>query len=1248
MQLSATLAAMEGAHRTGTGVFSGTDRFRVIEELGAGSMCVVYRVRDGEHGEVVALKTLRHLDPGSIYRLKQEFRALSQFDHPNLVSFYELIQTREGWFVSMELVEGMDFLTFVRGVEAGRESKARTQSTWRSASASQFHSSAPSGPSVKSEVVHQYKPLADGRLPDLIQLRSCLRQLTEGVHRLHDAGRVHRDLKPSNVLVTDAGRVVILDFGLVAEIDQDYTEGTLQQNIAGSAAYMSPEQSVGQPLSPASDWYSVGVMLYEALTGVWPFTGHLYAILTAKQEHDPTPPSVLVPGVPRDLDELCMSLLARKPHDRPRGEEVLARLRLRQMPMAGRIVPVQHGVRFRERHLNALAKAFQAALSGKSVVGLVHGVAGMGKSALIREFVKEIRRTESVVTLKGSCFEWESLSYKALDGVMDNLTRVLRRLPNRKIRDLGSRDLAHLAELFPVLSRVDPLDLESFDTSKALAEEKLPAAFRGFGSIMQMLARKQPVIIHIDDVQWGDPETAAFLGAFLQRARRLPILMLLSYQRDAPSAFLDTLLPLLKAAECDLRAIELGVLTPEQVVGVAAGLMGADSSDPAVLDVARASGGNPGHLRTLIRQRTDAEHRVYATEPGLNEVIVAQIQKLTGPPLRLLAVLSVAGGPLPTEQAIAAAELDEDAFATITTLRAHELVIVAGLEGSDTLDVAGERLRQYLDDHLAEDLLSDAHGAIAQIMELNGQFDPHTLVNHWLGAGNEKKASLVAWLSGERALKVEDYRRGAPLLALALRLGRWSVRERQSMLLQLGYANAMIGRGLQAANFYADAVPSSPMVRVPSIETRQAEQLLSAGHLNQGTAILDRLLKAAGQNATAGGLFRGQRDRWRRFKLWRRGLEFEGREHVDVDSDEVAKVDLCWTTVNVTELADPVRAMANQSAHLLLALDVGENEGVLKAMATELYHQAIVDPQGAWPQMQDKGMELAKQLKSHAGMGRITVAAGRANFEAGRFIEAASGCIEGDKILVHHKVGVAWERFRAQLCAVRAYLRLGDLRAAASIGIPLLRQSRGAENALFQLHLVATVQPWMHVAESTSDDGLAQLNDSLARWPQEGFSLQHAHAMVGRCLLLRACGRPEEAWEALAAEWPTLEGSGLLCIPSLRADAWLARARTAVAASAAGHRGAASEAEPALKTLSKDGQQWMLPWILLLEAGLETVRGVNPATNLEKARVGFEAAGLRLGLAAATLRTGESDPYPAVQGFGDADALLAAVAPGKW
>src|SRR5207247_1187890 len=119
---------------------------------------------------------------------------------------------------------------------------------------------------------------------------------------LHTAGVVHRDIKPSNVLVDASGRVVLLDFGLAQTAAR---QGDSDVRVVGTADYMAPEQASGRKVGPEADWYSIGCILYEALTGGVPFSGAPLDVLLQKQGAEPLPPRSVAPGTPPDLDALC-------------------------------------------------------------------------------------------------------------------------------------------------------------------------------------------------------------------------------------------------------------------------------------------------------------------------------------------------------------------------------------------------------------------------------------------------------------------------------------------------------------------------------------------------------------------------------------------------------------------------------------------------------------------------------------------------------------------------------------------------------------------------------------------------------------------------------------------------------------------------------------------------------------------------------------------------------------------------------
>jgi hypothetical protein len=572
--------------------FAGTERYEIRRTLGVGAMGVVYEAFDRRRQQTVALKTLRFRDPTLLYRLKKEFRALAEVAHANLVQLHELHVEEERCFFTMELVDGVTLLEHI------------------------------------------------GAPPDLERLRAVLAQLVEGVHALHLAGKLHRDLKPSNLLVARDGRVKICDFGLVTAVLPD--EQTRSKHALGTPRYMSPEQAANLPLDEASDWYAVGAIVYEALTGRPPIDGGAFAVMRDKQLVDPVAPGEIVAGVPPDLDALCVALLDRVPSRRPTGADLLARL--------GRVPSKRPGAPFvgRRRELAALDEALATSRAGGRALE-IHGEAGSGKTGLVRRFLEGARAGGALV-LSGRCRDGETVPWAALDGVVDALADHLRRSHDEPL-PLAAGDAAALVRLFPVLARA-----ASFADLPAGAAEP-ERALAALKTLLAHLSRR-PIVVFVDDLD-AAAETRAPLSALI--APPAPALLLIGCAGEAPDVPLGPALTLgpLDAAEGEELALALLPSGPK------AGSLAAR--------VAVESGGNPRLLHLLARFAS-GERRPSERSLSLERAVEAELERL-GPDARtVLRALALAGAPLAADRlAVALGGLGIATGPALDLLRAERL-----------------------------------------------------------------------------------------------------------------------------------------------------------------------------------------------------------------------------------------------------------------------------------------------------------------------------------------------------------------------------------------------------------------------------------------------------------------------------------------------------------------------------------------------------------------------------------------------
>jgi len=302
-------------------------------------------------------------------------------------------------------------------------------------------------------------------------------------------------------------------------------------------------------------------MLYQALTGRLPFYGSIYKMLLEKQEKEPPSPDQITPGLPPELVKLAVELLRQKPEDRPKGPEVLRRLGKTNLTSNRRSSNQFFG---RERELRVLEEAFRATADGHPVVVHVTGPSDIGKTALVRRFLSDLEADDRALVFGGRCYAQELLPFKTLDNLVDQLTNHLTSLSEAEQETLLPRETAALARVFQVLERLGPVQrwINQGNESPDPVEVRR-RAFSGFRALLGALVRHRPVVLSLDDVQWGDADSASMLAELLRPKDAPAVVLLAAYTRreDLPRS-LDSVLHAEHLRGVQVVELPLGPLEP--------------------------------------------------------------------------------------------------------------------------------------------------------------------------------------------------------------------------------------------------------------------------------------------------------------------------------------------------------------------------------------------------------------------------------------------------------------------------------------------------------------------------------------------------------------------------------------------------------------------------------------------------------------------------------------------------------------
>lgn len=810
--------------------------YQIVDVLGAGGMGLVYRARHLLSEREVAIKTVRVATESMLESIRREIQMLRELRHPGVISVLEHgVEGATPWY-AMELLRGrtlrdeLDMWSPVRRHDATTRDPAR-EVTALAGGVVTRDLGAPAQPDRGDPLARTWtgSDLSSGidvqeadercgaepeALPGVLRL---FRKICLALAYVHGQGILHRDLSPSNVFLLEDGaevQPVLFDFGLAGQFRTASGRDVLEVGglLRGTAHYMAPEQARGEVVDARADVYSLGCMLYEALTGRPPFLAESPLAVLLRHCEDLAPaPSVLAPQVPRALDSLVLHMLDKRPRDRiGYAEDVAAELariersldrslepeggpRARTELSAGerpRPYVYRPGLAGRQELVELLEELMFGARQRDGRGGCVAlvGEGGVGKTRLAGELATRARERDLTV-LTGECEQvgvGEAEDLRA--GPLAPLRPVLRAVAER-CREGGALERERLlgasggllAAYEPALAELAPAVHDHVDP--ATARFRVLAVL---GDTLRALVCDTPTLLVLDDLQWADELTLAVLSSLGQSVPGLWILTTVRAEEMSPA--LDGVLTALGAA-----VVQVPRLDAEAVGAMVKDMLALEDAAPALTSlVAGWSEGNPYFAAEYVRvaveegalhrdiggrwQLRESEHASFSrlATPGSVQTLVARRLTLLSPLAREIALAAAVLGralAAPALVATAGCEAEVARGAVVELLQRHVLVDA----GDAGLRFLHARLRDHVYSAAEPAARRELHRRAAHWLELAPVGDAPSarwaeLALHWEHCGELRKTADYLERAAEHALYAAAFGEARTLLRRLLEL----------------------------------------------------------------------------------------------------------------------------------------------------------------------------------------------------------------------------------------------------------------------------------------------------------------------------------------------------------------------------------------------------------------------------------------------------------------------------------------------
>jgi len=1191
-------------HRDAICGIAGAERFEIQEVIASGGQGTVFRAAIRDTGETVALKVFHQSALDGPRALKDEFRSLATLRHPGIVQMYELHVGDDYAFFTMEHVEGSELDSYLRAILAAGDDESLRAQYWGA-------------------------------------LRLLVTQLAIAIHAAHAAGLLHLDIKPNNVRVTELGRVVLLDFGLVRNARQ---RTGMQERSGGTPPYMAPEQLGGVKVSEKTDWYAFGAVLAQLLSA--DPRGSIRPSLRSKSPLE----LQRAADAPRDLVTLCDALLSFDASARPSGREILARLgALTPRVDANASVPARIVGRSEElAKLHDLFDAHRKQLWTGTTLVKLSGRPGIGKTSLLRDFLDRLVRHQAAHVFSGRCFERAMVPYRLLDELMDQLAEATRHARAEQIVDV---DQHALARMFPSFASEESRAYPSEDAPAPRPDEVTPRALRALVRVLRMAASdERPLVLWLDDVQWTDLDSVPLLLTLLAQNTK-PLIVLLSGQAFEPTRPLERGIDDLVQTHQHVRLFELelrGLSSNEGAALIA-------QHDPSQVSVAeriwQQAGGNPLQMAELVRHGYVDELPAASDTPlnvPLDQLYIGRVAHLSLRARRLLELAALSNQPVPSQLLMEAEGGNQHDAAPLS-----ELMRGAFLTGaSASMDLAHGTIRECIRSYLSQTQQRWAHGALAAAHSVHTPNAHELLAYHYEGAGEIEACIQHLRKGAEASAEKLAFVRAAGLYERAYSMLGDADPDRGQLRQQHAQSMQSATDARSAADLLAIPIPHSHGDMARSIALRTIELHLLAGHFEEAEPGLRRLLEDVGLptfRTEQGALMRCLVELG---AIAVQGLPEQPRPRV---LDELARLRLeaCQAALRGYSTTATFRGAVYSLILLRLAYDAGEPWRIVVAtvhVATFLTFSNL----GWAKQYARKLLARAKEL-AHGDRELLAVvesAPGTAELFTGHWRSAYPKLsLNNPNASFGNRFGPEWI-LAAQMSLI-ALDQLGELDQLRQDAERILEGGLQQGNRM----IAGETRLWAALPELASDRvDLARHQLALAEpcAPKEGFLFVHWCMLRLRVQISLHEGDYGQALLIMRRERRALRASGLLTIQVIRVLACQLEAVALTGETMAGRasrRQAAARLDALAGMVARDEAPYARAAHAVMRACALVVRGRVPAAvhELQRAESFYGAADMQLhaaamGLCSRSLSGDITEDSPELQRM----QALGIVAPRRW